>query len=228
MLAERLHTEELMDDPSLPADTYFAVVADLAQVNRVTMAYRPTLAFLAEALGSRTEFSVLDVGYGHGDMLRQIAKWAQANGKSAELAGVDLNPSSEPVARASNGSGTAINYLTGDYQSLAGERFDFIISSLVAHHMSQEQLIAFLQFMQNEAQIGWFINDLHRHGFSYLSYPLLARMMGWHPIVRQDGQTSIARSFRSEDWSALLAEARIDGARIHREFPFRLCVSQIR
>ena len=70
MLDRRLQAEELMDDPALDAATYHAVLADLAKVNRVTIAYRPTLDFLARAVGGRREFSLLDVGFGDGDMLQ--------------------------------------------------------------------------------------------------------------------------------------------------------------
>ena len=102
------------------------------------------------------------------------------------------------------------------------------MSSLVAHHMTHDELIAFLRLMDREARIGWFVNDLHRHGFARLGYPLLARAMGWHRIVRLDGTTSIARSYRPAEWPPLLAEAGVTGARVVRRFPFRLCVEKIR
>jgi hypothetical protein len=57
---------------------------------------------------------------------------------------------------------------------------------------------------------------------------MLARIMRWHPIVRSDGTTSIARSYRPPEWLPVLAEAGIEGARIERKFPFRLCVHKIR
>ncbi|MBO0749791.1 MAG: methyltransferase domain-containing protein [Porphyrobacter sp.] len=228
MLAERLHAEELMDDPALDARTYHAVLHDLAKVNRTTFAYRPTLDFLARAVGSRKSFRLLDVGFGDGDMLRRIARWAKRRGIAAELTGVDLNPRSVAAAEATPSPGAPIRYLAGDYAGLAGEGFDLVISSLVAHHMSRAQLLAFLRFMDREARVGWFINDLHRHGFSYVSFPLLANVMGWHRIVRLDGATSIARSFRPAEWRSILAEAGIEGARVRRRFPFRLCVEKIR
>ena len=43
---------------------------------------------------------ILDVGFGAGDMLARIARWADARGVAVELAGVDLNPKSAPVADA--------------------------------------------------------------------------------------------------------------------------------
>ena len=98
MLAERLQADELMDDPALDPGTYHAVLADLARVNRITLAYRPTLDFLARAVGHRSRFTLLDVGFGGGDMLRAIARWASARGIVAELTGVDLNPHSKAAA----------------------------------------------------------------------------------------------------------------------------------
>lgn len=228
MLDQRLDTTELMDDPALPEAVYAHVLCDLAKVNRATMAYRPTLEFLSNALEGRDSFTLLDVGFGQGDTLREIARFAQKRGMKARLVGVDLNPRSEAVARKVTDPALPITYVTGDYADLLGEKWDFIVSSLVAHHMSREELLLFLRVMENEARRGWFVNDLHRHRLSYLGYPVLAKLAGWHRIVRLDGQTSIARSFRREEWLALLDEAGVEGAQVSRRFPFRLCVSRIR
>jgi SAM-dependent methyltransferase len=227
MLDSRLEADELMDDPALDAGSYRAVLHDLAKANRVTLAYRPTLDFLARALGPRKSLRLLDVGFGDGDMLRRIARWARPRGIATELVGIDLNPRSVAAALETP-SPTPIRYLAGDYAGLAGEHFDCVVSSLVAHHMSHEQLIAFLRFMDRESRVGWFVNDLHRHGFSYAAFPLLASAMGWHRVVRLDGATSIARSYRPDEWAPILAEADIEGARVRRWFPFRLCVEKIR
>ena len=228
MLEERRITEELMDDPALPPETYDALLADLAKVNKVTLAYRPTLDFLGRAVGQRKKLRVLDVGYGQGDMLREIARWADERGIEASLVGIDLNPRSEHAARAATPAGMPITYRTGDYADQIGDDWDVVLSSLVAHHMSREELVLFLRFMEAEARLGWFVNDLHRHPVSYAGYPVLAALARWHPIVRKDGRTSIARSYRPDEWPALLAEAGVDGAEVERHFPFRLCVSRLR
>lgn len=228
MLTERLDAEELMDDPDLPEPVYRAVLADLARVNRLTLAYRPTLEFLERATAGRDSFTLLDIGYGQGDMLREIARWAETKGIEAQLTGVDLNPRSKLAAREATPPEMPIVYRTGDYADLMDAKWDFIVSSLVAHHMSREELLLFLQVMDSEARVGWFVNDLHRHAVSYYGYLLLSQMAGLHRVVRMDGQTSIARSFRPDDWHELLAEAGVNGARIERKFPFRLCVSCLR
>ena len=228
-LAVRERREEQMDHPELPPEVYARVLTDLSRVNRWTLAQRPTLAFLGRAFGGAQRFRLLDVGFGHGDMLRAIARWARRRGLEAELVGVDLNDKSLAAARAATPSALGIDYRGGDYREVEGP-FDFIVSSLVAHHMSEAELRRFLRHMEAVARCGWMVNDLHRHRVSYLGYPLLARMLGVHRIVREDGTLSIARSVRPDEWRAILSEVGIPegAARIVRRFPFRLCVERVR
>ncbi|CAN5544209.1 hypothetical protein BH09PSE4_BH09PSE4_10580 [soil metagenome] len=227
-MKKRAIAEELMDAEDLDSATYAAVVGDLAKVNRVTMASRPTLSFLKRATRGMARFKILDVGFGDGDMLRIIARWAAKRGIKAELVGVDLNPRSELAARAHTAPGMPVRWITGDYADQADGGWDFVISSLVAHHMTHEQLVGFLRFMEAEAAHGWLVNDLHRHRFAHAGFPLLARLFGWHRIVRHDGTLSIARSYRPAEWHAILAEAGVANARVYRAFPFRLCVERRR
>ncbi len=224
-LTVRSQAEEQMDADDLDPAVYADVVGDLAKVNVVTLAARPTLAFLTRAAERSKTLRILDVGFGDGDILRRIARWATKRGVSVELVGVDLNPRSEVAARARGGD---IRYVTGDYADLAGERWDVILSSLVAHHMTHSQLVAFLRFMEAHARVGWFVNDLHRHRFAHTGFPLLATLARWHPMVRHDGTLSIARSYRPDEWPPILAEAGIEHAVVRRVFPFRLCVERLR
>lgn len=226
-LEQRARDEEQMDDPSLDPKVYDEVLKGLGRVNGWTFAARPTLSFLDRATRGREGFSLLDVGSGEGGMLRVIAKWARRRGLAARLTGIDLNPKSEGVARTRTPDDMPIAYCTGDYCDLG--RFDFVISSLVAHHMTDGQLLDFLRWMESKSDRGWFVNDLHRHRFAYFGYPLLAALLRVHPIVREDGLLSIARSFRPGDWRSILAEAGVtDAVRVRRHFPFRLCVERLR
>jgi SAM-dependent methyltransferase len=228
-LRVRAIAEEQMDAADLPEADYAALLGDLARVNALTLAARPTLAFLSRVARPGGRLRLLDVGFGHGDMLRRIARWAAKRGIAVELVGIDLNPRSASVARVATDPALRIDFRTGDYAALAGEGWDAIVSSLVAHHMTREQLVAFLRFMEAEAKRGWLVNDLHRHAFAHAGFPLLARAMGWHRIVREDGALSIARAYRPAEWAPLLAEAGIarDAARVKRVFPFRLCVERL-
>lgn len=227
-LSRPVQAEEQMDAADLPPKIYAAVLRDLSAVNGWTLAARPTIGFLDRIARNGEPLHILDVGYGAGDMLRRIARWSRRRGIRCELVGIDINPNSAPVAQSLTPPGMSIDYRTGDYTDLRGGGWDVILSNLVAHHMTRDELVAFLRFMEGESQRGWLVNDLHRHRFAHMGYPLLARLMGWHPIVRQDGTLSIARAFRPDEWAALLALAGIEDARVFRAFPFRLCVERCR
>ena len=228
-LSRRSRQEEQMDAPGLDAAVYERVLHDLARLNRWTFTAWPAIAFLGRATGSKGNVRVLDVGFGDGDVLRTIARWARRRGVGAELVGVDLNEKSLQGARAATPPDLTIDYRVGDYADQAGP-WDFVISSQVAHHMTDEQLTTFLRYMEAEAKRGWLICDLHRHRFAHAGFPLLARLLRVHRITREDGRLSIARSFRREEWESALREAGIapDQVRIVRRFAFRLCVERLR
>ena len=228
-LAARSRQEEQMDAPDLDPAVYEKVLHDLARVNRWTFTAHPVLAFLKRAVGDAKSFRLLDVGFGDGDILRAVARWARRRGIEADLVGVDLNEKSVRAARDATPADLVIDYRGGDYLDQDGP-WDFVISSQVTHHMTDDQLSAFLRYMEAEARMGWLICDLHRHGFAYRGFPLLARLLGVHRIVREDGQLSIARAFRPADWREILADAGIplDQVRIVRRFAFRLCVERVR
>ena len=228
-LAARARRDEQMDDPGLDPEIYAEVLHDLSRVNAWTLAARPTLAFLARGAAGMPAFRLLDVGFGHGDMLRRIARWAKRRDIAVDLIGVDLNPKSAAVARAATPIHWPIEFRTGDYRDVAGP-VDFVVSSAVTHHMSDAEIHGFLRFMEERPARGWLVNDIYRGAFAYHGFPLLCRVMGWHRIVREDGQLSIARGFRESDWRSLIDGAGLPdpaAPAIVRRFPFRLCVERL-
>ncbi len=223
---QRASLPEIMDDAGLDPATYAAVIADLARVNSITLARPPTLAWLKAQTAGMAQFTLVDVGFGHGDMLRAIAHWAQRAGITAKLIGVDLNPRSAPVARAATDPALPITYVTGRAESL-GIKPDFIISSLVAHHMNDAELAGFIGWMDGTATRGWLINDLHRHWLAWAGFRALAALLRWHPIVAHDGALSVRRAFIRADWARLLEQSGVT-AQVRWHIPFRWTVASCR
>jgi SAM-dependent methyltransferase len=229
--SHRASTPELMDDPTVDFETFRACLVDLAKVNRLTLAYRPTIAFLNRIYDGGLwpqdrPAVILDVGSGYGDVLRLIKRWARTRSLDVRLQGLDRNPWAERSAERVLGS-EGIEWLSEDLFAHRGGA-DIVISSLFTHHLDDPSLVRFLEWQEVNARIGWFINDLLRHPFSYYGFGLLSRVMHWHRFVRHDGPVSISRAFRAEDWTVLLAKAGVHQARIEAWFPFRLCVSRVR
>ncbi|MGE0225936.1 MAG: methyltransferase domain-containing protein [Acetobacteraceae bacterium] len=187
------------------------------------------LNWLAGETRDLQRFSVLDVGSGFGDALRQIHRRAVSRGQRVRLVGLDLHPWSTRAARESTPANHPIEFLTEDlFRYVPPEPFDFVISTQFAHHLNDSDITRFIRWMERHARCGWFICDLMRHRFSYLGFPLLAFAAGWHHYVRHDGRVSIGRSFVPGDWRRLLQSAGVPegAATISRHAPFRLCVSR--
>nr|WP_298683623.1 methyltransferase domain-containing protein [uncultured Dongia sp.] len=228
--SRRSQASELMDTETVTPEDFARCLADLSVVNTLTMAKPPTLAWLTKAtrgLPAGSTISILDVGFGHGDMLRAIWRWSQRRGLKVALHGIDLNPLSAAAAKQATPPHMNIGFQTGDIFAIdSARRYDFVISSLVTHHMSDMQIVAFLRWMEQHAARGWFVNDLHRHAVSYHAFRVLSALAGWHRFVRHDGPVSIARSFRRDDWQRLLQQAAVSGD-IRWHMPFRYCVGHI-
>ncbi len=228
-LAGRSTAIERMDTDCADYDDYCRCLRDLARVNTVTLTHRPMLAWLARETAGLQSFSLLDVACGHGDALRLIRRWAARHGMAPTLEGIDLNPWATRVATAATDPAASISYRTGDVFAIGpAERFDFIVSSQFTHHLTDEEAVAFISWMEAHTRRGWFIGDLHRHWLPYYGFGVLAWIARWHPFVLSDGRISIARAFVSNDWRRLTGAAGLAerDVTITWHLPFRLCVAR--
>src|SRR5690349_8541719 len=94
-LARRSYEPELIDGEGITYEEFEECLRQLEALNTWTLAYRPTLSWLARALAAVPRdrvVSVVDVGCGHGDLLRVIHRWGERHGRRFALTGVDLSP----------------------------------------------------------------------------------------------------------------------------------------
>ena len=124
---------ELMDDPAIGFTAFAECLHDLAIVNVLSFGYRPTLTWLKRIFKETSPeqtLSIVDVGSGGGDMLRQIAKASAEHEWKVKLTGVDLNPWSAQYAISVTSSLFPITFETSDIFDFALDRkFDFAISA---------------------------------------------------------------------------------------------------
>jgi SAM-dependent methyltransferase len=210
-----------------------ACLRDIARVNRLTFAERPTLSWLAElvTVAPGRPLRIVDVGCGYGETLRHIHVWAAKRRVPVTLTGIDLNADAIRAAKEATSPTEHIEWIVGDALSNdASGEVDVVISSLLTHHLTNPQIVHFLQWMERTARRGWFINDLHRKSIPYHLFRLWARFTTWHPFVKNDGPISIRRSFLVEDWQNLCSAAGIplDIVAIQEYRPARLCVGRIK
>jgi 2-polyprenyl-3-methyl-5-hydroxy-6-metoxy-1,4-benzoquinol methylase len=230
-LSTRAALPELMDAADLDIGEYKKCLTDLTSVNRVTLTHRCSLQFLqcaTKGLPKGSTIRILDLAFGHGDLLRAIARWGTRRGFVMSLVGVDLNPRSAQMAREATPSNLQIDFRVADvFDFTPAESPHFIVSSQFTHHLADGQIMRLLQWMDTNAIRGWHVADLHRHAFPYYGFRVLCRVMRWHWIVRYDGTVSIARSFRKADWQRYLAATGLQ-ASITWHPLFRYAVSRLK
>ncbi|MGB8029840.1 MAG: methyltransferase domain-containing protein [Terracidiphilus sp.] len=226
----RAELTELMDEPCSRSQLR-ACLRDLSRLNRWFLAYRPILNWLGAVVPScpTRPLHILDVGCGYGDSLRRIERWAQTRGVAVELTGLDRNPDAVAIATEASPPESKIRWVPTDvFRWQPDKPVHLIVSSLFTHHLSEPDLIRFLQWMDIRAELGWFINDLSRAAAPYHLLRIFTRLAGLHHFVRHDGPVSIARSFIPADWRRMCAAAGLDqhSISIQPVWPARLCVSR--
>ena len=218
---------ELMDGDCSYED-FRGCLRSLEQVNRWLLGYRATLAWLERLPRAPHEpVHIVDLGSGGGDLLRQIAGWVRRRGIAVKLTGIDRNPYAARAAAESTPTELGIAWVTGDALVYRPEKpVDIVVSSLTAHHLEDEEIVALLRWMEATTRVGWFLNDLERSERSCRMFGWVAGVVGWHRFVRHDGPVSFRRAFRKEDWVRLLAAAEIpqDAVTVEHWRPGRLCV----
>jgi 2-polyprenyl-3-methyl-5-hydroxy-6-metoxy-1,4-benzoquinol methylase len=229
---ERAQLTELMDEPC-SRDVLRACLGSLARTNRWVLAHRPTLLWLDSMRDALLRIGgtvrILDVGSGYGDGLRRIEQWAKKRGVDVELTGLDLNPDAAVIAKGASAPESRINWISANVFEFEPERTPHVvISSQFTHHLSREQIVRFLAWMERHATAGWFINDLSRAAVPYHFFKAFAKIAGLHEFVQHDGPVSIARSFVAEDWRGMCAEAGLKEPEIEIQpyKPARLCVAR--
>jgi ubiquinone/menaquinone biosynthesis C-methylase UbiE len=171
--------------------------------------------------------SVLDVGAGSGELLKEIALFARRRKSRAFLTGLDLNKlSAESVANEGNNF-DEINAVRGDALNLPFDdnSFDFAICSLFTHHFADDGVIEIMREMKRVAHRGIYVIDLHREKGAYRMYKLFCFVFRISRLVREDGLLSIKKSFQPDELSGLAKKAGFANVGSQTVFPARIVVT---
>jgi SAM-dependent methyltransferase len=231
-LTQRAILTERMDEPC-SREEMRARLRDVTKLNRWTLGYLPTMNWLNALKDTlpllRGPLSILDVGCGDGHFLRQLEQWSLEQRIAVDLVGIDLNLDAAALATEARPYWSRIRYFHGDVFAYRPDKpIHVVISSLFTHHLSDAEVVRFLQWMEKRAEIGWFINDLSRNEFAHKFIRVFSKMAFLHPFVQKDAPLSIHRSFVPEEWQRLSAAAgfKHGDVEIFNVRPARLCVAR--
>jgi ubiquinone/menaquinone biosynthesis C-methylase UbiE len=226
---QRSHEPEHIDKGDYTPEEYEGCLAELRRVNRwlgdVSALRRSVLPDI-EREGAR-EFTLLDVGAGTGELLREVALSARSRGVTARLVGLELNERAASGLSEESRGLEEVASVRGDALRLPFEdgAFDYVMCSLFTHHFRDEACVLVFKEMARVARRRIYCIDLHRHPVAYYFYTTVGRLILHNRLVREDGALSILRSFRPDELYRLGARAGLKDVKVERRFPYRLVLS---
>ena len=199
----RTDKEELMDDFSIGGDLLRDTLDKLENINRWLGGNLMTVKALKKVLKNHPkeqELTIADIGCGHGDILRDVAKFGRKNGYKMKLIGMDANPTAIAYANELSTEFPELSFKTEDIFSEAfkNRKFDVVLATLFLHHFKEAKLVSFLGNTLKQTKIGIVVNDLHRHKLAYYLFMLLSVFIKNNMII-EDGLTSVLRGFKRNE-----------------------------
>lgn len=221
----RSNQPELLDRDDIPFGDIRKNMQELDFINTWLGGHAITLAGVKALAGDRKKLTICEIGCGGGDNLAAIGRYAARKKIELSYIGIDINPACIAVAK-ERLPADMTKLIVSDYRDVQFDLVpDIIFSSLFCHHFTNEELVKQLQWMQQHAAIGFFINDLHRHPAAYYSIKWLTAVFSGSYLVKNDAPLSVLRGFARKEWTALLASAGIDDFSLRWKWAFRWLIT---
>ncbi|MFP5310995.1 MAG: methyltransferase domain-containing protein [Actinomycetes bacterium] len=146
--------------------------------------------------------TVLDLGSGGGDLAMMLARWAARDGKAMRITGIDPDPRAVRFARR-RPAVSGVEFRQAHSRDLVreGATFDAVISNHVLHHLGADELQALLADSETLAAHTVLHNDLIRSPAAFALFSVAALPFR-ESFIREDGLTSIRRSYRPAELAA--------------------------
>lgn len=204
---------EIMDDFTMEGALFRDTLDKLEIINRFLGGNSVTINGLKNLLKNQSKnktITIVDLGCGNGDILRDVAKFGRKNNYSFNLIGIDANLAAIEYAKELSKEYSELSFKTIDVLSedFKKQSYDVVLCTLFLHHFKNEELISFLKTTTNKATIGVVVNDLHRHKLAYYLFKLIGFFIK-NKMVRQDGLTSVLRAFKREDLENIAKEIKV-------------------
>ena len=217
-------TLEQMDDPDCDREelmnTYrqFRVVNSL--ISRWKTIYRRHIRPFCRTNNNRC--SILDIGFGGGDIPVKLAKWCSSDGITPQITAIDTDPRAWEFVQQQDTPPT-VNYRQISSTEMVKQQklFDFVISNHLLHHLQEDHFYSMLEEAKKLSKQMVLFNDIHRSDLGYLLFNLLARPIFRSSFITEDGLTSIKRSYTQQELQQKVPE----GWTVETLFPYRLLLN---
>jgi len=199
----RSEDQEIMDDLGYNGPILLDSLDKISKINQWLGGNIVVINGLKKALENHPKnepITIVDLGCGSGDILREVSRFGKKNGYQFRLIGLDANQHTIDYAYTLSEAYDNIEFKVIDVFSKAFNEvdYDLALSTLFFHHFKERELVSFLQPVLEKAKLGIVVNDLHRHKLAYYLFKVLCLTIKNKTVI-EDGLTSVLRGFKREE-----------------------------
>lgn len=196
---------EILDDLAADPAAVARSLGNIARANRWFGGLAAVRHGLSRVLGGRTgAVTLLDVGTGVGDVPAMALRWARTRGVTLRVIGLERHPVAARLA-ADTGLPTVLS--CGGELPFRDRGVDVVVISQVAHHFAPASCVRLFGEASRVARLGVVVADLRRSRTAAVGFWLGSRVLGFDPVTRVDGITSLRRGFTRFELAELVAQA---------------------
>ncbi|MFD2530839.1 methyltransferase domain-containing protein [Gracilimonas halophila] len=164
-------------------------------------------------------YSLLDIGFGGGDIPIKLAQWAKRDGIQLNITAIDTDRRAYEFATSKYPEGLVTwKHVSTKVLSQKKQKFDFVISNHLLHHLQDGEILTLLKEAKSLSTGKIIFSDIERSKTGYALFNVFSRVFFRHSFITKDGLISIRRSFTREELTNIVPA----DWKVKRMFPFRL------
>src|SRR5665213_319487 len=187
LLKYRSNEKEYLDNSHIETKDLYQNLIELDIINSRLGGYNASRKGLAAILKTTKPVNtILDIGFGGGDSIKQMQKYCEKKNVKLFFYGVDLKDDCVKYAESNLITFSNTQLICDDYRNISADllkQIDVIHCSLFLHHLTDEEIIDLLKFGKSNQCI-ILANDLQRNWFAYYSIKFLTAIFSKSYLVK--------------------------------------------
>ncbi len=217
---------EIMDDLDFQGEEMKNLLGDLKYVNKWLGGNKVTLDGIEKLLHGNSKkepITILDIGCGDGQLLRNCAKYAENNNLKLKCIGLDFNKNILEYAENQSKDFPNIKFQKVDVflEEELIPNCDIAVCTLFLHHFSNEKIEELLKILLKKSNNGLVINDLQRSRIAFNLFKIVSNLFLKTDTAKHDGLVSIARGFKKDELEHISKKIPNQKSEIHWRWAFR-------
>lgn len=213
-----------MENPNCNRDELFNTYRQFSVINALISRWRTIYKryIRSYAFANGHACSILDIGFGGGDIPIKLADWCSSDDIRADITAIETDERAfEYVQKLEQRESVSFKLTSSTNVLREGKNFDFVISNHLLHHLNDDTFYITLKEAKQLSTHQVLFNDIERSDPGYLLFNIFSRPIFRSSFITSDGLTSIRRSYTHRE----LLESVPEGWQVKKLFPFRLLLT---